>query len=193
MRGPPAGAGSPLLVVSGMSLATLQSPGRMSGAGPWVVPAADQLDAVHLRNAPLREADILAGDAGRNVLQTDDIQRAIDGPLRRAGRVRARARRVVSRRGTRPPRTVGRWSPKLQRPVDSNAQTTGVRLRARRSACRVRHALISRGRSVSRVGPMAEASVRSKQAAGPRGTAVRVRPSWRRTASSARFSSDVSP
>ena len=55
--------------------------------------------SVHMRTITdlLREADFLAGDAGRDVLLADDIQRAIDGRLRRAGRVRARVLEAIER------------------------------------------------------------------------------------------------
>lgn len=45
----------------------------------------------------LREADHLAGDAGRTILEAADVQRAIDGRHRRAGRMRDRIQEEIAR------------------------------------------------------------------------------------------------
>ena len=57
--------------------------------------------STHMRSVSdlVREADHWAGDAGKERLTADDVQRAIDARLRRAGRLRERVQEAI-RRGT---------------------------------------------------------------------------------------------
>lgn len=57
--------------------------------------------STHMRSISdlVREADHWAGDAGKEHLTADDVQRAIDARLRRAGRLRERVQEAI-RRGT---------------------------------------------------------------------------------------------
>jgi predicted ATP-dependent protease len=64
---------------------------------------ADDAEKVstHMRSVSdlIREADHWAGDAGKDRLTSGDVQRAIDGRIRRAGRLRERVQEQI-RRGT---------------------------------------------------------------------------------------------
>jgi predicted ATP-dependent protease len=55
--------------------------------------------STHMRSVSdlIREADHWAGDAGKDRLTADDVQRAIDGRIRRAGRLRERVQEQIRR------------------------------------------------------------------------------------------------